>query len=810
MSEPTTSTFSVVDFVQETKIELSRPELPLRERLETVLITGATGFLGRYLLLNFVNRPELARTVTCLVRAANDAQAESKLLKALQATGWTGAALPSNVHVVRGEVTQSGFGLPEQVWTELARNTDAVIHCAAEVTWVKTYEQLAPSNVQSTRNVAQFCSSGRAKRLVFVSSIAVAYVPSRQDPVDEHTELLPLAAHMPMGYAQSKIVAETIATQLLPLGCPVSVMRPGLICGDSRTGVLNLDDFLARMLISHVRDKEAPDAPWLIDCVPVDCVAQAVIAALDHALASRQTVHLVHPTPMSLRELVVAINMCSPGVRLMPWDDWVRSIAHRTRSRAHPLTPLRGFLMKRSDIDRNVRVPEYYWALYQRRISMADSLRWLAQRDLELSSLDGALLERSLEFLARRRLIAPITAVSPHDAGARTRARHIELVRQGLSAGAGSDHAWQSQATVSAPQDEGFVSKVSAWLYAEQGVNRIVRLSECGATGQQLGAFVKTGPRQRAVELLGQALGTTLGAQFDGLLGRFMALLDFDDPGQRELLAYQQLRPQGVCAPMLYAAHQGDPIVMALELLDDARLIPESQWTTPWSAERMRQALNTILSWQRLGVHASSVAPRIQGPGLAKFQHAAPLWTALADHTAQFLRSKVGEDAARHMQHIARRSDWHFYNLTRCLNTVIHNDFNPRNVALPARGDARMLAFDWQLVTRGAALRDLVELCTFVAPSDQAWSFLQTWAMHHAEQLDVGFGGDSDWLGQLPVVLDDWALRRLSLYVLFDRITPQDFIGTIARKWWAMREASLLQSGREQPVVSAVSTIPVS
>src|SRR5207248_4476390 len=76
--------------------------------------------------------------------------------------------------------------------------------------------------------------------------------------------------------------------------------------------------------------------------------------------------------------------------------------------------------------------------------------------------------------------------------------------------------------------------------------------------------------------------------------------------------------------------------------------------------------------------------------------------------------------------------------------TLIHNDFNPRNIALrraPESGGLRLCAFDWELATLGVAQRDLAEFLCFVLPPDASLATIARWVERHrvllARAVDV-------------------------------------------------------------------------
>lgn len=131
-----------------------------------VLLTGATGFLGAYLLCHVLAiRPRTH--VVCLVRAADGDAAKIRVATNLDKYGLkipTGEGRGEDggcVSYVCGDVSQPRLGLEDAVYATLARTVTSVYHCASLVHYAHTYAALEQANVVGTANILQFCVDGR-------------------------------------------------------------------------------------------------------------------------------------------------------------------------------------------------------------------------------------------------------------------------------------------------------------------------------------------------------------------------------------------------------------------------------------------------------------------------------------------------------------------------------------------------------------------------------------------------------------------------------------------------------------------------
>src|SRR5262249_9749503 len=158
----------------------------------------------------------------------------------------------------------------------LTQGIDAIYHCAAEVDWVSPYSQLRPVNVSGTVELLRLASTSRRKAFHFVSSLAVCYSTTGPREVYEWEEMLPYLDGLHLGYARSKCVAETLVRRAAERGLPVTIYRPSLISGDTRSGLSNTDDIVSRVIKACIHMRCAPDLDWIVDYCPVDYVAHAI------------------------------------------------------------------------------------------------------------------------------------------------------------------------------------------------------------------------------------------------------------------------------------------------------------------------------------------------------------------------------------------------------------------------------------------------------------------------------------------------------------------------------------------------------
>ena len=349
---------------------------------QRLLLTGATGFLGAYLLAGQLRRwPELR--LRCLVRCRSQQQGLERLEANLRRYGLWQAAWAERLEVVPADLALPRFGLEEAEFRALVDGVGGILHNGAQLSQMASYAQLAAANVGSTRELLHLAALDRPIRLELISSVAVFEADAYRNREISEAEALPHWQGIHLGYSQTKWVSDQLVWAAGQAGLPVTVYRPPLIGGSSRPSAdgrlhWHEGDLLQRLLEGCLQLGCFPDLEWELDAVPVDYVADAVTALAWSPEATGKAFHLQHPQPLLLSELLGRLNARGGGLKAVSMQAWLEAIASRGD---HPLQPLLPFLEQRWGSE-GLTYPERNARGVRARPSCDATIRLLASRGI--------------------------------------------------------------------------------------------------------------------------------------------------------------------------------------------------------------------------------------------------------------------------------------------------------------------------------------------------------------------------------------------------------------------------------------------
>jgi nucleoside-diphosphate-sugar epimerase len=297
-----------------------------------VLLTGATGFLGKEILFQAARDPRIAR-LTAIVRPEKITDRKSGEVLRVVGASERGELLLRRIDIpedarskfefVQGDIEEADFGLSSADHDRLAKSVTHVIHCAASVSFDDPYDASFRSNVLGSINALGFSLSlQRRPGSPFVEHVAIetSYIHGRKRNAMAQEEALVFPRHFYNNFYELTKAMASMETDrhLIEKGLRVVQLLPSIVIGHSETGnnrgdtkVVNapvnafgrakeiadkLDSDLAgkprQMLLQWAGGQFPGDPTAELNFVPVDRVVQGIMASLTVPEAIGTRIHL--------------------------------------------------------------------------------------------------------------------------------------------------------------------------------------------------------------------------------------------------------------------------------------------------------------------------------------------------------------------------------------------------------------------------------------------------------------------------------------------------------------------------------------
>ncbi|KAL8650328.1 MAG: hypothetical protein Q9226_005189 [Calogaya cf. arnoldii] len=256
-----------------------------------VLLTGSTGSLGSYILGRLLANCRVSH-IYCLNRSANSEkrQRDSHISRGLQ-TDWH----DSRVSFLQGDLSKEYLGLSIDTYRSSLDDVTHIMHNAWEVNFNLPLASFEIPHLLGVRQFIDFSArSAYGASILFISSVssAMGWPVNHTGSVPEHIIDDPSAA-LPMGYAQSKYIAEHLlntASQIA--GISTTVIRVGQVAGPVETnqsgGCWNKQEWLPSLVASSRKLGKLPDSLGpndVIDWIPVDVLSGVLVELMEASVS---------------------------------------------------------------------------------------------------------------------------------------------------------------------------------------------------------------------------------------------------------------------------------------------------------------------------------------------------------------------------------------------------------------------------------------------------------------------------------------------------------------------------------------------
>jgi len=287
---------AAIESYREDYKKYSSLDVSLKRNYKHILLTGATGFLGSYLLRDLLKNGNHFLYVT--VRGNSEEECRERLAKKLDY--YFGPELfktyRSRIKILKSDLSGENFSLEKDLYDELSLKIDCIINSAANVKHYGLYKEFYNSNVESVQNLLKFALTGKRKDIHHVSTISVGEGQIKNKTAALFTEdMVDRGQTSGNYYLQTKLEGEKLLVEGRIKGIMVNIYRAGNITFDSETGIFqeNIDsNAFYQRLKSFINLGVVPMNAGRVDLSCVDGVSRAILSLFDVTELKNEIFHI--------------------------------------------------------------------------------------------------------------------------------------------------------------------------------------------------------------------------------------------------------------------------------------------------------------------------------------------------------------------------------------------------------------------------------------------------------------------------------------------------------------------------------------
>lgn len=302
-----------------------------------VILTGATGSLGNYLLLAYL----AMKDVKC-VYALNRQQHGIAPIDRLKATFRDRfldtavidkAIANGRLHVLNSSLGEQDLGIGSQKFEEIRRRVTLIVHNAWSVNFNKDMESFERDCIQGSLHLINLClASPRSQPAAFHFTTTIAAAGAWDNGAVPERPITDARYVNPMGYAQSKFVVERLcALAAAEKGLPAIVYRVGQMVGSTHEGAWNFTEHLPLLFAFAVKAHVLPktmgdDNTW----IPVDIAADTIRDVSEHPQKNGEMefYHVLNPHATTWKDIANALCQNGVNFEMVEPSAWLEVLRH--------------------------------------------------------------------------------------------------------------------------------------------------------------------------------------------------------------------------------------------------------------------------------------------------------------------------------------------------------------------------------------------------------------------------------------------------------------------------------------------------
>jgi amino acid adenylation domain-containing protein/thioester reductase-like protein len=330
------------------------PDNTIVGTIPEIFLTGATGFLGAFLLQELLRQTR--SDIYCLVRASSLAEGQARIQSSLKRYLLWNDNFNSRIKLVLGNLDQPFLGIESSHFERLSEKIDIIYHCGAWVNIVYPYSSLKTANVIGTQEIIRLASRTKVKPIHFVSTVDVFASSENELLRTIRYDTCPgPVSKLYSGYAQSKCVAEQILLIANARGIPCSIYRPSNIVGSIENGISPSNSFISMMIKGCLQMGFAPEIEAALNLVPANYVSQTIVSLSTIHSPNGQAYQTINPVSISWDDFMNWSLNAGYRLQKISYEAWYTKLLNLGNENAeNELIPLIGLLSNKAFVQKSL------------------------------------------------------------------------------------------------------------------------------------------------------------------------------------------------------------------------------------------------------------------------------------------------------------------------------------------------------------------------------------------------------------------------------------------------------------------------
>lgn len=330
-----------INLGSESKFELDLSHIknlkPNEQAQKKILLTGATGFLGVYLLNEIL--VETKGIVYCLIRAENENEGRERIINSLKYYFLFDEIFLERIIPVLGDLSKPNIGLNPDVYNALSTQVDYIFHSATMMDHFSSYDKLRNTNVKGNLEILRFATTTKLKKVIYTSTLPKYYGKDLIKEIDSRD----WEKHKySSGYAGSKWVGEKLMNTAIELGVDIQIYRIGLVTGDLNSGRMPKEQWFPKLLKScYEIGSYTPE--FLVPIIPVDFVSKVIVGLSFRKKIRKGIFHLSNRKLISLKNMFEKNNPTDKIIKGVTMQEILIKILENSDKMYLPIIPFIGY-----------------------------------------------------------------------------------------------------------------------------------------------------------------------------------------------------------------------------------------------------------------------------------------------------------------------------------------------------------------------------------------------------------------------------------------------------------------------------------